>query len=163
MPLAAPDYFAGSIDPIRGAHALFTEAGWIRRRCNEIIAEVDLDPVKLYGLAGHCFSFRQEADKWIKGVDFDAVREELVRLTQAAGVANSVKTVAEINDDYKRLYAEAGTFLVWATANLPQVGQQVQNATVTVNRTWPSTDFMVRVPKLAAIATRVQALRSVFL
>lgn len=163
MALAAPDYFAGAKDPIKGAYALFTTAGWVRRRCNEVLAEASLDPVKLYDLAGQCFIFRQEADKWIAAGEVTAVLEELVRLTLSAGMANTSKTPVEINDDYKQLYSAAGSFITWATANLPQTGEQVLNATVTVNRTWPNTDFNVRVPKLAAVSAQVQALRDVFL
>lgn len=163
MTLSAPDFFAGALDPIKGASALFISAGWIRRRCNEILAEATLDPVKIYDLAGHCFVLRQEADKWRSGVDFTTVREELVRLTLGAGTGNTSKTVVEINEDYKQLYVSAGDFIAWATANLPAAGQPVANATVTVNRTWPGPDFSVRVPKGAAVQARVQTLRDVFL
>lgn len=162
MTLAAPDYFAGAPDPIRGAYALFTEAGWIYRRCNEVLAETLLDPVKIYGLAGHCFTFKQEADKWKSGNNLTLVMEELVRLTLSAGKGNVQKTAADINTDYVQLYTAAGNFIAWATANLPAQGQPIPNATVSVNRTWPSTDFIVTIPKIAAVTNQVQTLRNVF-
>jgi hypothetical protein len=162
MSLAAPNYYAGALDPLRGAMQLFTSAGWIYRRCNEVLAETELDPVKLYDLASNCFVFRQEADKWLQAGSLTAVREELVKLTLSAGKGNITKTPTEINADYTQLYTESGNFLTWATANLPQPGQPVPNATVTVNRTWPSPDFMVRVPPPAAITNKVQTLRNVF-
>lgn len=162
MPLVAPDYFAGALDPTRGALILFQEAGWIRRRCNEISAEPELDAIKIYDLAARCFFYRKEADKWRVAGEVTQVLAELVRLTQAAGIGNAIKPEAEINEDYKQLYIAAGDFLTWATANLPQAGQSIPNPTVTVNRTWPNPDLTCRVVKNAAIANAVNALRSVF-
>jgi hypothetical protein len=161
-PLAAPEFAAGSPDVLQGARQLFASAGWIRRRANEILAEVDLDPLKIYDLAGHCFLFRQEADKWLSAGEVTRVLEELVKLTQSAGVGNAARTPAQINADYKALYAEAGSFITWAQTNLPGVGQPIVGATVTVNRTWPNTDLIVRLAKLPAVQTRVQTLRNVF-
>ena len=162
MPLSAPDYYAGALDQIRGAYQLFTSAGWILRRCNEVLAEPDLDPVKIYDLASNCFTFRDEANKWLTGANIEKVREELVRLTQSAGKGNVTKTPAEINTDYTQLFAEAGDFLTWANANLPGVGQPVVGAIVTVFRTWPSSSFSIRVTKTAPVTNRVQLLRNTF-
>jgi hypothetical protein len=162
MPLAAPNYFAGALDPQRGAQQLFTTAGWIRRRCNEVLAEADLDILKIYDLASNCFLFRQEADKWRSGQDFIQVHETLVAQTRAAGTGNAIKTEAEINADYKALYQATGAFLTWATPNLPAIGATVVGASVIVNRTWPNPDFTVRVAKLPAVTAQVTTLRAVF-
>lgn len=162
MALAAPDYFAGSNDPKKGAALLFNYAGWIRRRCNEIVAEAELDVVKIYDLAGNCLNFRQEADKWISGGNLTAVREALITLTREGSVGNATKTDAEINADYTALYAAAGTFLTFATNNLPGAGATIPNPTVTVNRTWPNTDLTARVAKTAGITNQVTALRNIF-
>ena len=164
MALAAPDYFAGANDPKRGAQVLFGCAGWIRRRCNEIIAEPTLDVFKIYDLASNCFNYRQEADKWRDGGgDIQSVRDSLVQWTREASVGNATKTAAEINADYKALYVAAGTFLTWATANLPAQDQTVpNNPIVTINRTWPSPDMTVRVAKSAAVTNQVTTLRAVF-
>lgn len=154
---------AGAPDPINGARNLFNHASWIYRRCNEITAEVDLDPLKIYDLAGQCQNFRAEADKWRSGNEITVVLQALVALTRESGVGSPAKTDAEINDDYKALYAAAGNFIAWATANLPQVGQNLPGTPiVTVNRTWPNTDFTVRVPKTAAVTNQVNTLRAVF-
>lgn len=161
MPLAAPKYKAGWVDPQSGAQALFKAAGWIYRRCNEILEEAVLDPVKLYDLASNCFLYRLEADKWIKAGQFTEVGAELVRLTQSsAGVG--AKSVDAINEDYKQLYDEAQVFLDWM-ATMPKAGDSLLGATVIVNRSWPNTDFKVRIPKTPEIQARVQILRDVFL
>lgn len=162
MALVAPGFTAGWIDPIKGAQFLFNTAGWIYRRCNEVLAETDLDPIKIYDLAGHCVLFRQEANKWISAGEVTQVLSELVRLTLAAGVSHATKTPEEINTDYKQLYTATGVFETWATANLPGQGQPINNPIVTVNRTWPNTDFTVRVAKAQAVQNQVQTLRDVF-
>jgi hypothetical protein len=163
MALVAPDYFAGAPDPERGARNLFSYAGWVRRRCNEITAEADLDPVKIYDLAGNCQNYRTEADKWRNGSELTTVLHALVNLTREAGAGNVVKTDAEINEDYKQLYAAAGVFLTWAAANLPAQGQTLPgNPVVTINRTWPNFDASIRVTKTAAVTNQIAALRNVF-
>lgn len=154
--------FAGAPDPERGARNLFNYASWVYRRCNEIIAEATLDPVKIYDLAGNCLNFRNEADKWISGPTVTLVRQALIDITRQSGVGNAAKTDAEINADYNALYQAAGAFLTWANANLPTVGQALTNPTVTVERMWPQADFSVRVTKSATVTTQVTALRSVF-
>lgn len=163
MPLVAPDFFAGAPDPERGARNLFVQAGWIRRRCNEITAEADLDPDKIYDLAGQCQLFRTEADKWRSGNEVTIVLQALVQLTREAGIGNAVKTDTEINNDYKQLYAACGAFLTWAIANLPAQGQPLPNVvSVTVNRTWPNFDKTVRVTKSAAVTTQINALLAIY-
>lgn len=152
---------AGAHDPERGARGMFSHASWVYRRCNEILAERDLDPVKIFDLAGNCAKFREEADKWRSGGDLTKVLQALVALTREAGVDNAVKTDAEINSDYTDLYAAAGAFLQWATANLPQQGHHF-DASVMVNRSWPNFDFVIRVPKSEAVTDQVKALLAVF-
>src|SRR5262245_6682717 len=111
MALAAPDYFAGAPDVAAGAEKLFKLAGWIRRRCNEITNEADLDVLKAYDLAGLCQLFRQEADRWISAGDILHVRDALRQLTIEASQGNVVQTTTEINTNYKALYDAAGVFV----------------------------------------------------
>lgn len=163
MALAAPDFKAGWLDPENGAKSLINSAAWIRRRCNEIVAEADLDVFKIYDLASNCFGFRQEADKWRDGGgDFQAMRQALIDETVRRSLGETVKTPAEINDDYKALYVATGAFITWATNNLPAANQTVPNAVVTVNRTWPSPDMTVRVAKLPAVTNQITTLRNIF-
>lgn len=160
MPFPAPDYFPGSNDFERGAKTLFELAGWIRRRCNEIVAETSLDATKIYSLADLCFRFRQEADKWIQAGEVTNVLSALAREIRERAPNAPVKTEAEVNAEAKALYAGAGAFLAWATANLPQVGQPIANVTVSINRAWPNPDFIVTVPKPQAASDAVASLRA---
>jgi hypothetical protein len=162
MGLRAPDYKAGWNDPLRGALALFQLAGWVYRRCNEIIAEPELDVLKAYSLAHNCVRFRDEAAKWIASGDITEVLQELVRLTLASGAGNAAKTPEEINADYKQLYVAAGNFVTWATNALPQAGANIPNVTVTVARAWPEPDFNLKVAKSQAVVNQVTTLRAVF-
>jgi hypothetical protein len=162
LAFTAPDYFAGSNDPIKGAAHLFAHAGWIRRLCNEITAEPTLNVHKIYQLAEQCFLFRLEADKWRSGENLTLVLAELVRLVRAAGVGNAVKTDAQINTDSQQLYTAAGNFVTFSTNNLPAAAATIASPTVTVNRTWPSPDLTVTVTKVAAVTNQVNTLRAVF-
>lgn len=165
MALVPPDFTVGISDPRRGALQLFTYAGNIRRLCNEIMSEGDLDVFKIYDLAGTCQLFRAEADKWINGGgDINIVRDALIQLTHEAGIGNPLKTALEINDDYKALYTAAGNFLTFANANLPAQGLTLPGTpTVFVTKTFPGPQFTIRVPKTAAITNQVTTLRSVFI
>lgn len=164
MPVAAPDYYAGSPDVKRSASLLFHFAGWIRRRCNEIITEPELDALKIYDLANNCENFVTEARRWFNdgGDDMAVVLTELASLTMSAGRGNQRKTEAEINQDYKDLYRGAVDFLAWAQSALPSAGSGIPGATVVINRTWPNTDMTVTVPKTAQIAAKVSALLTLF-
>lgn len=162
MALAAPDFFAGSHNPQQGAVNVFNSAGWIRRRCNEIAAEAELDMFKALDLAANCLGFRTEMEKFRDGAgDLREIRAALIAETRARAPGNPVKTAAEVNDDYKALYAATGVYLGWAGVNLPGAGQPVTGATVTVNRPWPSPDITVRVAKTVAVINAVAALRGV--
>lgn len=162
MPLVTPNYAAGSKDPLIGARNLFMIAGWIWRRCNEITTESTLDVLKIYDLAWKCNQYRDEADRWISAGEVTEVLAEIVKLTESAGRGNVTKTTSEINSDYKDLYQAAGTFLTWATNNLPGEGQTINNPTVTVNRSWPNTDFNITVTKTTPVTNAVNALAAVF-
>lgn len=165
MAFVPPDFSLGAGDPKRGALQLFTLAGNIRRLCNEIMSESDLNAFKIYDLAGHCFLFKQEADKWRNGGgDINAVRDALIQLTHEAGIGNPLKTSTEINDDYRALYAAAGDFLAWATANLPAQDNTLPGSPVVfVTRTWPGPILTVRTTKTVGVTNQVTALRAVFI
>lgn len=130
MPLTPLDNsYAGAPDPERGARNLMNYASWIYRRCNEILAEPDLDMFKIYDLANNCQNFRSEMDKWLNGGGtVQKVHDWLVRLTNASGQGNVVKTYDEINNDYKTLYFTAETFLTWASANMTKQGDIIAGA-----------------------------------
>lgn len=162
MGLSAPDYYAGALDPVQGAKNLFASAGWIRRRCNEILAEEQHDAFKVYDLASNCHGFRLEADKWRSGTDFVKVLVALRDLTRTSGINTSDKSDAAINEDYRQLYDAAGVYLTWATANLPKAGTTMNSPIVTINRTWPSPDITVRIAKRPAILEQCKTLLRVF-
>lgn len=163
MTVAVPDFHAGAVrfDPDRSARVLLGHAGWIRRRCNEIIAETALDVAKIYDLAGQCFNFRAEADKWIEGGQVVTILDALIALTLAQ--TGTTKTAQEIDAGYRGLYDAAGTFLTWAGANLPAQGETVPGSpAVTVNRVWPRYDLVVTTAKAPGVTTAVQALLDEF-
>jgi hypothetical protein len=166
MPLAPPiDSTAGTRDPRQGAETLFRLAAWIYRRCNEITAEVRLDVIKIYDLAANCERFVAEADTWMDSGSLARVTEALVASTREAGIGGPEKTRAEIEADYKGLYAAASAFEAWARANLPGAGTDIptsQDPLVHVNRSWPNPDMTVTVNKSPAVQARIDALRSIF-
>lgn len=164
MAFPAPDYAAGSqtTDPDKGAKELYALAGWIRRSCNEYIADTVANVLLVYRLAGECQRFRAEADKWRSGADLTKVLEALVRIVKEGSPNNPVLTVSEMNTQAVAVYQACGTFLAFATANLPAQGMTVPNATVTVNRSFPNTDLVATVPKSAGLTNAIAALRAAF-
>lgn len=164
MAFPAPDYVAGSqtTDPDKGALRLYQLAGWIRRRCNEIAAATDLNVFVIYDLAGLCQQFVTEGDKWKSNGSVTAVLDALVRLVKEGSPNNPALTPAQIQTEATAVYQACGTFLTWATNNLPGQGATVPNATLRVNRTWPSTDLVATVTKTQAVTNAVAALRAAF-
>lgn len=162
MTFAAPDYFAGAPNVPQLARAIVGTAGWMRRRCNEVLAETALDVIKIYDLGQQCRVYREYIDSVLQSGDVTAVLEAIVALLQQEGVGRPTLTSAQANTELKAVYQAAGTFLTWATANLPTVGQTLTNPTVTVNRTFNSPDMTVTVTKVAAVTTQVTALRAAF-
>lgn len=164
MAFPAPDYAAGSqtTDPDKGAQELYRIAGWIRRRCNEYAADSVANVFVVYDIAGLCQRFRTEADKWIKNGSVTAVLDALVRIVQEGSPNNPKLTAEQINTEATAVYQACGTFLTFATANLPAQGATVPNATVTVNRSFPNTDLVATVPKTAGLTNAIAALRAAF-
>lgn len=167
------DAFAGGKDPYQLADVILTNASWIYRRSNEIIAEqaLGLDVVKIYDLANQCLRYKTHCDMARDGNgDLQNIRTALVdRTRQLANGAALTET--EINDAYKALYVAVDAFITWAEANLPGATQTVPNVTVTVNKApWTLEngnpagrfDYTARVPLLAAVLNRVTTLRAQF-
>ncbi len=163
MALNAPDFYAGSLDVERGAINLFQLAGWIRRRCNEIIDEPEMDILKLYDLCHLCNRLRTEADNWIDAGDITLVLDKLIDITRQSGKGNVDKSAVDLNQDYKDLYIVTGNWLTWATTNLPGVDEVVTNPTATIkSAVGDGFKFTVTTPKVPALTAQVQAILAIY-
>lgn len=163
MPFPAPDYFAGAVSTQQLAKVIFGTAGWVRRRCNEILSEPRLDVLKIYDLGQQCRLFREYCDRVMQAGEVTVILEALVQLIREDGVGRPAVTAAEVNADAKALYQAAGVFLTWAQANLLQAGQPIpanMNPEITINRTFDSPDMTVTVTKSAAVTNQVTTLRA---
>lgn len=153
------DATAGSREIESAALNLVRQASWIYRLSQEYLDAAEINVIALNELISNCNQFVQTANDYRDGAgDYQSVLDAISRIVQEkSGV---VKSTTETNQILRDLYDEATTFHAWAVSNFSSIYPSCVVGGALNNGRFGLT---ITAPKVAALTTRVQALRDRFI